>query len=128
LNPTATLLRWYRQTTSDQTSEDGTYTADEVLDLLHPDSHGDPDRVEAVRGVASQPGAWQHHLTKQQRADIGDLADRLPSLVFHHTLGRSLAELVIRYGGWSTHRYDRALEVACTCIANQLNQSARLAA
>jgi hypothetical protein len=43
-------------------------------------------------------------------------------LVFNHAVGRSTDELVQRYGGWSTWRYDRALEVACGCIASHLNQ------
>lgn len=128
MNPTATLLRWYRQSTSNETPLRGTYTAEEVRELLRPDSDGPSDRVEAVRAAASQPGTWLDRLSKQQRREIGDLADRLPSLVFHHTLGRSVDELLDRFGGWSTWRYDRALDVACACIASRLNQSIRLVA
>jgi hypothetical protein len=128
MNPTATLLRWYRQSTSGATTLEGGYTADEVHDLLRPDFEGAPDRAEAVRAVASQPGCWLDRVTSRHRREIGDLADRLPALVFHHALGRSAEELRSRFGGWSTWRYDRALDVACACIAGRLNQSTRLAA
>jgi hypothetical protein len=128
MNPTTTLLRWYRQSTSGATTLDGSYTADEVHNLLRPDSAGPPDRAEAVRTVASQPGCWLDRLADRDRREIGDLADRLPALVFHHTLGRPADELLSRFGGWSTWRYERALDVACACIAGVLNQSIRLAA
>jgi hypothetical protein len=98
------------------------YTAGEVLTLLRPDPPGEPDRVEAARAAASQPMIWLDHLAERERSEIGELADRLPTLVFHHAAGRSTDELVQRYGGWSTWRYDRALEVAGGCIASQLNQ------
>jgi hypothetical protein len=128
MNPTATLLRWYYKTTSGDPSLGGRYTPDEVRDLLRPDPDGPADRVEAVRAVASQPGRWLDGLDAEQRRQLGDLADRLPALVFHHTLGRPVGELVSRFGGWSTWRYERALELACACIADQLNRSARIAA
>jgi hypothetical protein len=128
MNPTATLLRWYRQSTSGAIILAGTYTADEVHDLLRPDSEGASDRAAAVRAMASQPGRWLGRVTSGHRREIGDLADRLPALVFHHTLGRPTEELVTRFGGWGTWRYHRALEVACACIAGQLNRTTRLAA
>ena len=128
MNPTATLLRWYRKTTSGDLSLGGSYTADEVRELLRPDADGATDRVEAARAVASQPGRWLDRVTGEHRRQIGDLADRLPALVFHHTLGRPVGELVSRFGGWSTWRYERALELACACIADQLNQATRIAA
>jgi hypothetical protein len=78
-------------------------------------------RSEAVRQVAARPAAWLGELTKQQRQEIGALADRLPSLVFHHAVGGQTEELVRRFGGWSTWRYERALEVAGGCIASHLN-------
>ena len=136
MNPTTIVLRWYRQSTG-QTQPQQPYTAEEVLQLLRPtDSadHPEPNpaksslpersdgaRVDAVREVAARPSAWLGEVTRQQRQEIGALADRLPSLVFHHTVGGEAGELVQRFGGWSPWRYERALEVAGTCIASHLN-------
>jgi len=136
MNPTTIVLRWYRQSTG-QTQPQQPYTAEEVLQLLrptdssdHPESNpaesspperSDGARVDAVREVAARPSAWLGEVTRQQRQEIGALADRLPSLVFHHTVGGEAGELVQRFGGWSAWRYERALEVAGGCIASHLN-------
>jgi hypothetical protein len=136
MNPTTIVLRWYRQSTG-QTQPQQPYTAEEVLQLLrptdspdHPKSNpaetslperSDGARVDAVREVAARPSAWLGEVTRQQRQEIGALADRLPSLVFHHTVGGEAGELVQRFGGWSAWRYERALEVAGSCIASHLN-------
>src|SRR4051794_34218676 len=122
MNPTSVVLRWYRQSKGTAHPQNQ-YTAREVLQLLRPtDSvtiptppqadHQTSARGEAVRQAAARPGIWLGELTKQHRQEIGQLADRLPSLVFHHALGRDTGELVQRFGGWSTWRYERALEVA----------------
>lgn len=131
MNPTSMVLRWYRQSTGRANLEHQPYTAEEVLQLLRPDDasgngHSEPPtdrdlRGAAVRQVAARPAAWLDELTKQQRIEIGALADRLPSLVFHHAVGGHTDELLRRYGGWSTWRYERALKVAGSCIANHLN-------
>ena len=137
MNPTATMLRWYRQSTGRAPFEQQ-YTAQEVLQLLRPDrpheSHpvatldlgnrpGDHQavRTEAVRQAAARPSAWLGNLTKPQRRELGQLADRLPSLLFHHADGADTGDLLRRFGGWSTWRYERALEVAGSCIASHLN-------
>lgn len=138
MNPTATMLRWFRQSTG-RAAPQQEYTAQEVLQLLRPNrlpdactvgvpglwdrSEDDPGaRAEAVREAAARPATWLGNLTKQQRWEIGQLADRLPSLLFHHTRGGDMNDLVRRFGGWSTWRYDRALEVAGACIASHLNR------
>ena len=141
MNPTATMLRWYRQSTSGRASQQQ-FTTEEVLQLLRPDSEprrsdGDRwctaserqsaesarlERSQAVRQLAAQPGVWLHRVTRQHRMEIGGLADRLPSLLFHHSSGGQPGELVRRFGGWSSWRYERALEVAASCIAGTLNQ------
>jgi hypothetical protein len=133
MNPTSMVLRWYRQSTGQaQHPQHESYTPEEVLQLLRPTDALDDDsaqtittddqtRGEAVRDIAARPAVWLGELTKQQRQEIGALADRLPSLVFHHAIGGDTAELVKRYGGWSTWRYERALEVAGSCIASHLN-------
>ena len=137
MNPTATMLRWYRQSTG-RAAPQQQYTAQEVLQLLRPKRSQDvctidipgrqdlPDddhaaRAEAVRQVAARPSTWLGNLTERQRQEIGQLADRLPSLLFHHTIGGDMDDLVRRFGGWSTWRYDRALEAAGSCIASRLN-------
>lgn len=137
MNPTATMLRWYRQSTGQGTPR-YQYTAQEVLLLLRPNRQHDvctigvprlrdhpgadlPARTEAVRQVAARPSDWLGNLTKQQRWELGPLAERLPSLLFHHTSGGDTGDLVRRFGGWSSWRYDRALEVAGSCIASSLN-------
>ena len=139
MNPTSMVLRWYRQSTS-RAGTRQQFTTEEVLQLLRPnDTSTDPQthspterradrlddrlatRSEIVRQAAARPAAWLGELTKRQRQEIGGLADRLPTLVFHHTVGGEPGELLRRFGGWSTWRYERALEVAGTCIASHLN-------
>src|SRR5690242_20441169 len=131
MNPTTMVLRWYRQSTG-QASTQQPYTAQEVLQLLRPTddatlrSGENPDdtrpaRGAAVRQVAARPAAWLGAITQRQRQEIGALADRLPSLVFHHATGGDPSDLLQRFGGWSTWRYERALEVAGDCIASRLN-------
>ena len=120
MNPTATMLRWYRQSTGRAASHQP-YTAQEVLQHLRPDRSHDA-RTEAVHQAAAQPSTWLGNLTQQHRREIGQLADRLPTLLFHHARGGDADDLLRRFGGWSTWRYDRALEVAGTCIATHLNR------
>jgi hypothetical protein len=133
-NPTSLVLRWYRQSTGLAQPQQHPYTPQEVLQLLRPVDIQDNDRgqpptddravrSDAVRHAASRPAAWLGELTNRQRQEIGALADRLPSLVFHHSIGGDTGELVRRYGGWSTWRYERALELAGSCIANHLNST-----
>ena len=124
MNPTATMLRWYRESTSGSTSQQQ-FTPEEVLQLLLPDAQqpAEPARSMAVRQVAAQPSVWIGRLTKQNRMEIGGLADRLPTLLFHHSSGGQPGELLRRFGGWSTWRYERALELAASCIAGSLNQT-----
>jgi hypothetical protein len=124
MNPTATVLRWYRESTSGAAPQQQ-FTPEEVLQLLRPDAQQptEPARSMAVRQVAAQPSAWIGRLTKQNRMEIGGLADRLPTLLFHHSSGGQPGELLRRFGGWSTWRYERALELAASCIAGSLNQT-----
>src|SRR6187402_640119 len=95
MNPTATVLRWYRESTS-RAAPQQQFTPEEVLQLLRPDAQqpAEPARSMAVRQVAAQPSAWIGRLTKQNRMEIGGLADRLPTLLFHHSSGGQPGELL----------------------------------
>src|SRR6185369_2333114 len=93
MNPSTIVLRWYRQSTGGATTLREEYTASEVQDLLRPGTDDEPERVEAVRATASQPVRWLDHLSKRERSELGELAERLPMLVFHHAVGRSTNEL-----------------------------------
>jgi hypothetical protein len=127
MTSTSLVLRWCRLSTGQPATQDQ-YTAEEVLQLLRPTDDTAPradddlaTRSAAVHQIAARPAVWLGEITRQQRMEIGALADRLPSLLFHHTSGGDPVELVRRYGGWSTWRYERALEVAGSCIASCLN-------
>ena len=128
MNPTTTVLRWYRQSTSGAAPQQQ-FTTEEVLQLLRPDAMAPAEsaRSMAVRQAAAQPSTWIGSITNEHRMQIGGLADRLPTLLFHHSSGGHPSELLRRFGGWSTWRYERALELAASCIAGSLNQ-ARLVA
>src|SRR4051812_8022197 len=117
MNPTSMVLRWYRQSTGQaQHPQHESYTPEEVLQLLRPTDALDDDsaqtittddqtRGEAVRDIAARPAVWLGELTKQQRQEIGALADRLPSLVFHHTIGGGTPPLREGYGGGGGWRH-----------------------
>lgn len=132
MNPTATVVRWVRQTTS-VVRPTYRYTTEEVLQLLRPRDAADDDaptnllhnaqttRSEAIRQAAARPADWTGALSPQQRLEIGELADRLPTVVYHYASGGTSNELLERHGGWSTWRYDRALELAGLSIARHLN-------
>ncbi len=132
MNPAATVVRWYRQSAGVPRPA-YRYTAEEVLHLLHPRAAAHDDaptnrlhdaemtRLEAVRQAATRPDGWAGLVTRAERREIGSLADRLPTLVFHYASGGTSAQLLQRHGGWSTWRYDRALEVAGESIARHLN-------
>jgi hypothetical protein len=132
MNPTATVVRWYRQSTS-AIRPAHRYTTEEVLQLLRPRDAADDDaptnllhdaqtlRLEAVRQAAARSTTWADSLTPQQRLEIGELADRLPTVVSHYVSGGTSHELLQRHGGWSTWRYDRALDLAGQSIARHLN-------
>jgi uncharacterized protein CbrC (UPF0167 family) len=73
--------------------------------------------------VATVPGDWLAHLDEREAWQLGRLADRLPTLVYWHSVGVGLEEMLARAGGWSTWRFERALDVACGCIAAYLNRA-----
>lgn len=139
MNPTETVVRWYRQS-ANSVGPAYRYTSEEVLQLLRPRDAADGDaptslshdartaRSEEVRQAAARPMSWADMLAPRERLQIGELADRLPTVVFHYASGGTSHQLLERHGGWSTWRYDRALELAGQCIARHLNSSRSRAA
>jgi len=76
-------------------------SAQEVLQLLRPHRPHD-DRVartDAVRQAAARPSTWLANFTKLQHRELRQLAERLPSLLFHHTAGGVVDDLLRRFGG-----------------------------
>ena len=111
------------------------YTASDVRTLLDPsapDTHAPPamadadsgslkERRDTVLEVAARPSTWTDRLGRRQAWELGRLADRLPTIVALYTRGTPLEEIGRREGCLSTSTVERALDVACACIAAALN-------
>ena len=102
------------------------YTAPDVRTLLDAatldaSSEETDERREAVLAVAARPSAWTGRLGRQQVWELGRLADRLPTIVALYSRGTPLEEIGRREGCLTTFTVERALDVACACIAAQLN-------
>ena len=103
------------------------YTAPDVRSLLTPSapsgasSEAPDERRDAVLAVAARPSAWTGKLGRQQAWELGRLADRLPTLVALYSRGTPLEELARREGCLTASTVERALDVACACIAEHLN-------
>ena len=78
-------------------------------------------RRDAVLEVAARASAWTGRLSRQQAWELGRLADRLPTLVALYSRGTPLEELARREGCLTASTVERALDVACACIAEHLN-------
>ncbi len=99
----------------------GRYTASEVRLLLRPSASGSAERRRAVLATAAVPGVWLSYLSQRAALETGRLAERLPTVVFLYVSGRSFEEMLHHVGGWSTVGVERALDIACACIARCLN-------
>ncbi len=111
------------------------YTASDVRSLLDPsapDSHttvaatdADSDSLEerrdAVLEVAARPSAWTDRLGPRRAWELGRLADRLPSIVALYSRGTPIEEIGRREGCLTTYTVERALDIACACIAELMN-------
>jgi len=82
-----------------------------------------PDRVNRVRVAAARPGEWVRRIGRGQAWQIGRYADRLPAIVALYSAGVSFEEIGRRYGAWTPWVIERALDIACACIAGYLNES-----
>jgi hypothetical protein len=123
MNHATTVARWYRRI--DPTCFSGpspAYTGDEVRRLMDPSNHEQTERGAAVLTVATVPGDWLPLVRNRHGQGLGAIVDRLPTIVTLYRAGTSLAEMRDRFGGWSTWRYERALDVAFGSIARRLNR------
>ncbi len=98
------------------------YTVDEVRHLLKTQTGiAHPSRARAVRATASTPGAWTDRLDRETAWKLGWISERLPMIVFFYTSGLGFEEISRRIGSWSAWEAERALDAACACIADRLN-------
>jgi hypothetical protein len=98
------------------------YTAQEVRQRLQVDTDGDA-RTTAVQAAAAMTAIWSSRLPDGVALDLGRAADRLPTVIFWHRQGLSLAEIGRRIspfgGAWDA---NRALDAATGLIAEALNR------
>ncbi|MDP8924597.1 MAG: hypothetical protein M3O34_17215 [Chloroflexota bacterium] len=81
------------------------------------------ERRDAVLAVAARPSTWTSRLDRQQVWQLGRLADRLPTIVALYSRGTPIEEIARRERCLVTSTVERALDVACACIAAHLNAS-----
>ncbi len=109
------------------TGDDARYTAPDVRALLDPSIAADgssgptDERRDDVLTVAARPSSWTSRLGRQQVWELGRLADRLPTIVALYARGTPLEEIARREGCLIAATVERALDVACGCIAAHLN-------
>jgi hypothetical protein len=117
------VARWYRRIDPRCfTTQSQSYTGDEVRRLIDPTNDERTERGTAVQTAATTPNDWLPLVDERRRQALGAIADRLPALVALYRAGTSFDEMRRRFGGWSTWRYERALEIACDGIAKRLNR------
>ena len=121
MNPAISIARWYRRAAGDAPSRGDRYTVEEVRDLLTTSDFEQSQRAREAREAAAVTGDWLAYLDKGERRLLGELADRLPALVYLHGIGTTPEQLRARFGGLTAWRYERALDVAYACIAARLN-------
>jgi hypothetical protein len=123
MNRDTAVARWYRRIDprcfADQSP---TYTGDEVRRLIDPSSDDPTGRAMPVLSVATAPNDWLPMIRDRYRQGLGAIVDRLPTVLALYRQGVSLDEMRDRFGGWSTWRYERALDVACDGIARRINR------
>ncbi len=117
------LARWYRRIDPRCfTGQHPSYTGDDVRRLIAPSNDDRTGRETAVLAVAASPNDWLPLIGDRYRQGLGAIADRLPTLVALYRAGTTPEEMRSRFGGWSTWRYERALEIAFDGIARALNR------
>jgi hypothetical protein len=123
LKDATAIARWYRRIDPGcLTAQSPSYTGEEVRRLIDPSNDDPTDRATTVLTAATVPDDWLPLVDDRRRRTLGSIADRLPTLVALYRAGASLDEMRDRFGGWSTWRYERALEIAFDGIAERLNR------
>jgi hypothetical protein len=98
------------------------YTATEVRALLDPQAGEVTERRRSVLATAAVPSGWTGYLRERDAAELGRVAERLPTILFWHRAGHSTEEIGRRIGLLGgPGRAERALQVAAGCIAARLN-------
>ena len=117
------VARWYRRIDPRCfTTRHPSYTGQEVRRLMASSTDDRTGRGAPVLSAAATPNAWLPLIGDRYRQGLGVIADRLPTLVALYRTGTTPEEMRSRFGGWSTWRYERALEVAFDGIARTLNR------
>ena len=76
-----------------------------------------------VLTAATVPHDWLPLIRHRYGRRLGEIVDRLPTLVALHRSGTSFEQMRDHFGGWSTWRNERALDMACDGIAKRLSRS-----
>ena len=102
----------------------GDFVAEEVRELLRRDASADP-RAALVYAAASDTRTWTTLLKRSDRFELGQIAGRLPAVVFWYTSGTSTEEIGRRLGffggAWDG---EQAINTASRLIATSLNRGA----
>jgi hypothetical protein len=123
MNNATDVARWYRRIDLRCfAGQSPAFTVDEVRRVMDPSNTDQTERATAVLSTATVPSDWLPLVHNRHRQGLGSIADRLPTLVAFYQAGTSLAEMRDRFGGWSTWRYERALDLAFGSIARKLNR------
>jgi hypothetical protein len=123
MNRDTAVARWYRRIDPRCfTTRSASYTGEEVRQLIDPSNDDWTERGTTVLVTATAPANWLPLVDDRRRRTLGAIADRLPTLVALYRAGTSLNEMRDQFGGWSTWRYERALDIACDGIARSLNR------
>jgi hypothetical protein len=113
-----TLVDWLRRQFG------GDFVTEEVRALLRRDASTDP-RAALVYAAASDTRAWTTLLKRSDRFELGQIAGRLPAVVFWYTSGVSTEEIGRRLGffggAWDG---EQAINTASRLIAISLNRGA----
>ena len=123
MNRDTAVARWFRRIDPRCfTTPSPSYTGQEVRRLIDPTSEDRTGRGVAVLTAAAAPHAWLPLIRHRYHRGLGEIVDRLPTLIALYRSGTSVHQMRDRFGGWSTWRYERALDMACDGIATGLNR------
>ena len=123
MNRETAAARWFRRVDPRCfTSQGPAYTGQEVRRLMDPANEDRTERGARVLTAAAAPHAWLPLIRHQYDRGLGGIVDRLPTLIALYRSGTSVQQMRDRFGGWSTWRYERALDLACDGIARGLNR------